>query len=369
MSALKLRSAMVVVDQDQAVAPAGKLPAPPLRTLDLAPKPAAAILEPPADGRPRRVRPARTFLARLRGWLTLAATLALIGAYPAMVVMASDVGDKLAPPADPAHATLAWVGGASQMMETQYGQLGWAHDAYPWSPMARLTAKPAYQQALADALGDLVSLKMAETGAGAPVAADADLSAASRLLSSASTGVQMRAARDALVNYDRRVRRRGAEAEANPAQSGEELKLILSWAAASQSEIGRAADRRGNPIDRDATIAVYTAKGRARVAALALETMPWPALRQAENARNAALAAWRQAAEFHPLLVLNGDPDGSIIGNHPTSMGFALARAATATQDLLRFLQAPGSPAAALSDPAQETAAGVDVASLAAPAR
>jgi hypothetical protein len=366
MSVLKLRRDMVVVEDQPAVAPVEISTPLPLRTLEITARKAAPaeIIEPANDRRRRPVKRRKTFLAKLKGWTTLAAVLALLGAYPAMTLMASGVGDKVAPPVDHTQWTVAWAGGASQMMEAQYGQLGWAQDAPAWAPMARLTAKPAYQQALAGALGDLASLKMHETGA-----ADPDLAAAGRLLSVASTGVQVRAARDALVNYDRRARRRGAAAEVDPAHVADELKLILGWAAASQSEIGRAAERKGNPIDHDATVAVYAAKGRAMVASLALETMQWPASREAETARNAALSAWKQAAEFHPLLVLNGNPDGSIFGNHPTSMGFAIARAETATQDFLKVVAAPGAPVAPLSNVASGAPAAVDVASAGTPAR
>jgi hypothetical protein len=377
MSVLKLRRDMVVADDKPAAGPAPmaavEISTPlPLRTipasssrqvvLKAAP---AEIIEPANDRRrPKRAKPRKTFLAKLKGWTTLAAALALIAAYPVMTLMASDVGDKVAPPVDHTQWTVAWAGGASQMMDAQYGPLGWAKDAPTWAPMARLTAKPAYQQALAGALGDFASLKMAETGA-----ADPDLAAAGRLLSVASTGVQVRAARDALVNYDRRARRRGVAAEANPAHIAGELKLVLGWAATSQGEIAGAAERKGNPIDHDATVAVYAAKGRAMVAHLVLETMQWPGSREAETARTAALAAWKQAAEFHPILVLNGNPDGSIFGNHPTSMGFAIARAETATQDFLKALGSPAAPAVPLSNLANETVASVDVANVATAAR
>jgi hypothetical protein len=171
------------------------------------------------------------------------------------------------------------------------------------------------------------------------------------------------------MNYDRRARRRGAAPDVNPAHIAAELNLILGWAAVSQNEIGRAAERKGYPIDHDATVAVYAAKGRAMVAWLALETMQWPASREGETARNAALNAWKQAAEFHPILVLNGNPDGSIFGNHTTSMGFAIARAETATQEFLKIVAAPGAPVPPPSNLADGTPAAADVAGATTPAR
>jgi hypothetical protein len=80
-------------------------------------------------------------------------------------------------------------------------------------------------------------------------------------------------------------------------------------------------------------VAVYATKGRAIAAYIFLETMHWPEDAAAAAARNAALAAWKSAAEFHPMVVLNGSPDGSLFGNHSTSMGFLLTQAQKATAD------------------------------------
>ena len=80
----------------------------------------------------------------------------------------------------------------------------------------------------------------------------------------------------------------------------------------------------GSPMDEEATRAVYAAKGRATVAFLILDSLQWPESAEAAKARDAALDAWKAVAEFHPLVVLNGDPDGSLFGNHPPSMGFLL---------------------------------------------
>ena len=85
-------------------------------------------------------------------------------------------------------------------------------------------------------------------------------------------------------------------------------------------------------MDEQATRAVYAAKGRAAVAYLALSSMQWPESVEAAKAREAAMAAWKDVAKFHPLIVLNGDPDGSLFGNHPASMGFLVARADAATK-------------------------------------
>ena len=130
----------------------------------------------------------------------------------------------------------------------------------------------------------------------------------------------------------------------------EQLGLIASWAATSQDQIAASAKSvGGNPMDEDATSAVYSAKGRAAVAYTILASLQWPETPAAAKAREGALEAWKSAAQFHPLIVLNGDPDGSLFGNHATSMGFMLGQAQKATNDFLATFAAgaPPSPVAA----------------------
>jgi hypothetical protein len=87
-----------------------------------------------------------------------------------------------------------------------------------------------------------------------------------------------------------------------------------------------------------------------------LDTMHWPEDAKAAAARNAALAAWKLAAEFHPLVVLNGSPDGSLFGNHSASMGFLLNQAQKATADY-KALVAAAIPASVPLTPAAAVAA------------
>jgi hypothetical protein len=231
-------------------------------------------------------------------------------------------------------------------MERHFNDLGWASDAPGWSPMARLTAKPAYQSAMAGGLGDFI--KLMNTQAGAAGRPDADLEAAARLVSAESTGIQLRAARDALINYDRRMHRRDIGGQSTPQQVAAQIGLISSWADISQEEIVTSAKSvGGSPIDEDATRAVYAAKGRAIVAFLILDSLQWPESPAAAKARMAAMEAWKTAAQFHPLIVLNGDPDGSLFGNHATSMGFLLGQAQKATDEFAASLGLNATPAVA----------------------
>lgn len=354
MSVLQLRRDMVVADTSASESSAVvEIDAPfPLRTINVTPDAIEAI-----DA--YEEAPRKSFGAHARGWLRLAAALVVLGAYPTMVVMASGVGDhKLAGLVDRAQWTAPWAGGAAALMERHYAHLGWASDAADWTPMARLSAKPALQQALGESLGEYITLMSQDAAASGR--SDNDLSAAARLVNFNSTGVQMHAARDALLNFDRRERRRGAVDDSTPAKLTTQLQLVDTWGARSQADIARvSAMTGGGLIDRSATQAVYAAKGRAQAAYVFIETMHWPEDAKSVAARNAALNAWKAAAEFHPLLVLNGSPDGSLLGNHAASMGFLIAQARKATSDYLAAIKtAPSTapaPAVAIANAAAST--------------
>lgn len=368
MSVLKLRRDMVVADTELEAEPinaraggrADESDRPfPLRTREASD---SAVIDAhvvdaddEGDAHHAAVGEHKTFGQHVRFWFNTIVIVALLGAYPAMVVASSDVGDRdLDKMVNRADWAAPWIGGVSTLMEQHFGDLGWASDSENWEPMARLTAKPAYQAAMAASLGDV--LKLANAQAIDAGQADADLEAAARLVKEDSTGVQMRAARDALLNHDRRLRRRDASTEISAKQVAEQLALMSSWAAASQERIIASADAiGGSPMDEEATRAVYAAKGRATVAFLILDTLNWPASPDLAKARDAAQAAWKSVAEFHPLIVLNGDPDGSLWGNHPAAMSYLITRAETATKafgDLLAKSSPVASAAVSAAAPA-----------------
>jgi hypothetical protein len=340
MSVLKLRRDMVVVKEaPEAVVEIDK-PFP-LRTIE---EEVTDIIEGEvAEVDPDLVEehPRRSFMQVVRFWFNAAILVVMAGAYPTMIVMASDVGDRnITSAVDRAKWTAPWVGAASTLMEKHFNELGWASDSPSWAPMARLTAKPAYQAAMAASIGDFIGLEQAHSLANRQE--DADLSAAARLVSAEATGVQLRAARDALINYDRRLRRRANAITTTPSELADQLRLIDTWASKSQTEIAAAAATAGNsPIDANATRAVYSAKGRAIAAFTFLDTMSWPQNPQAAHARAVAMDAWKVAAEFHPTVVLSGKADGSLFGNHAVSMGFLIARAQTATEEFLALAGGP----------------------------
>ncbi len=358
MSVLQLRRDMVVVEEGQAVEPAADIETPfPLRTIE--PDTIEGELTEIHGPEPLQEGAGRSLFRTVRLWLNGFAVAAVLSAYPVMTVLASDVGDaSVAGLVDRTKWTAPWVGGAATLMERHFNDLGWASDAPAWAPMARLTAKPAYQSAMAGAIGEFLAL--ADSQASARGASDADLSAAARLVSENATGMQLRAARDALLSHDRRLRRRATSLIATRAQLDEQLALLDAWGLTSQTEIAASASMLGgSPFDEAATVAVYAAKGRAIAAYVFLDTMHWPENAEATDARNAALKAWKDAAQFHPMIVLNGSPDGSIFGNHAASMGFLIGQAQKATAAYRMHVAPPVSaraPAPAMADAAPSAA-------------
>ncbi len=357
MSVLKLRRDMVVVEEGPKPSEKESDKPFPLRRIEAEPVDVieAELVEPVADEHDIADELHPTFFQRVGFWLKATAIVAALGAYPAMVVAASDVGDRdLSSLVDRAQWAAPWAGSTAVLMQQHFEQLGWASDAEAWEPMARLTAKPAYQQAMAQSLGAVIALANAQ--AIQENRPDADLEAAARLVSGNASGVELRAARDALVNYDRTMKRRDVAFTSTPALLASQLGLLDTWAAQSQAAIlASAGSIGGNPMDEDATRAVYTAKGQAVVAFVMLEALDWPQTPAAVAARAKAAQAWKAVAEFHPLVVLNGDPDGSLFGNHPAAVGFLLTQAEAATRALKAEL--PASKPAQAPAPMANTAA------------
>ncbi len=359
MSVLKLRRDMVVVDDEPATTTVAEADRPfPLRkiepeTVDVI---EAELADVPAEHEADDHH-GKTFFQHVRWWFNAAIVVAAVGAYPAMVIASSDVGDaNISGLTDRADWTAPWVGGSASLMEKHFNQLGWASDAPAWSPMARLTAKPAYQSALAGSLGDFI--KLMNTQAIAAGRGDPDLEAAARLVSLEATGIQLHAARDALTNYDRRMRRRDVASTSTSQQVAQQIGLIDTWAGLSQNEIAASSKSvGGSPIDEDATRAVYAAKARAMVSFLILDSLQWPESPAAAKSRAEAMAAWKAAAQFHPLVVLNGDPDGSLFGNHAASMGFLIGQAQKATDAFEASLGLGSAPSGGVPAPAPPAAA------------
>ncbi|MBI1340663.1 hypothetical protein GC169_10720 [bacterium] len=329
MAVLHLRRSMVVDGEVEADRTRPKRP----ETITVEP---SEVRAPPSAvasraRKPVRKRPTRP-LSRL--FLAAAATLVL-GAYPLAAILSSDVGERIDAPIDRTQWAAPWAGAIAGLLKLHDERLGWANAAPSWSPEARLTAKPAYQAAMVRAVGQFATLAASQRAA--QDAPDPNLEAASRLLTGLSGPDQIRAARDALAQFDLGERRRTAESLTTLADASARLRLIASWALDARADASAAASRAGGlPFDRDATIAVYAAKGRAQAAMTILEALDRPNTVAVASARERALASWEQVVDFRPLIVMNGAPDSLIGASHAAAIVYLLSDAEAATDAYAR---------------------------------
>lgn len=307
----------------------------------------------------RRVKTIRSGRGSHRGARALGVGLILslaVAVYPVMMMVSSRVGDRsLSGLVDQTKWTSRWAGAAAGLIERQYLELGWAPDAHWLSPASHLTAKPAFQRALSSAVGEYIAVMAdlsSESGG-----ADQDLIAASKLIGPASNAAQLHAGRQALISFDRRLRRRG-EVPAPGEGQIRQLKTFETWAREGRRGVTHLAEKSSGVVSRDATVAVYSAKARAQAAFVFLDAMEMGQTPDVMIARQSALDAWREAARFRPLIVLNGSSEGSIWGNHAVTMGFLLGEAETATEALIGVLDGDENAAMIVSsaETSQDTA-------------
>ena len=134
MSVLKLRRDMVVVDDETAAGKAAETDKPfPLRKIE----PEAAdedviegeVNEDTAEEDADEEHHGKSMFQQVRFWFNAAVIVAGIGAYPAMVIASSDVGDHdIGKGVIRSDWTAPWVGGVASMMEKHFNDLGWASD-------------------------------------------------------------------------------------------------------------------------------------------------------------------------------------------------------------------------------------------------
>src|SRR3990167_7454592 len=95
---------------------------------------------------------------RIVGLSKLALVIAVLGAYPAAVVLSSHIDDApvVFPPDE--SWSVSGVGVAIHKLARELAGAGWASDRDSWHPQARLTALPAWQDATASGLSEHVKL-------------------------------------------------------------------------------------------------------------------------------------------------------------------------------------------------------------------
>lgn len=291
----------------------------------------------------------------------LALILAILGAYPAAVVMSSKIDDS--PVVFPQNQSwsVAGVGVAIHKIARELEGAGWAADRPDWHPQARLTALPAWQEATAAALSEHVALL-----AGVAVTAegpDGDLAAASRLLM-AVPGEEMRprltAAAEALNRYDTRASR-GLALRPSPEETLPlEMALFAEWAKEGRAALSDRihAEQSAWPASREDIAAFYDAKAHAHLAhelILAAKARAYGITGDAELAVALARAeaAWGRAAELKPIFVSNLKGSGAILPNHLSSMAWYLSEAEEASAYLAARLAPPAAAEETVGDVAQ----------------
>lgn len=301
--------------------------------------------------------PSPIMLGFQKGWralkrmLKIGAVVALVGAYPAAVVLSSHINDRpIGIPAEQGWA-VPGIGVAIHKIARELEGAGWAGNRPVWHPQARLTALPAWQSGTAEALSQHVQL-ISELAPyeGLP---DSDLAAAARLLTEVS-GEPMRprltAAAEALNRFDTRASRGLAMRPLPEEIMPLELALFAGWAGEDRAALSdqiNAVQEGGWPASKDDITAFYRAKARAHVA----HEMFAANADKAYNLSNTAIlvaadrveTAWSRAAAMKPVLVSNQSDSAALNPNHLASMAYFLLEAEEASRHLIELM----APAAA----------------------
>ena len=125
----------------------------------------------------------------------------------------------------------------------------------------------------------------------------------------------------------------------------DELNLYQRWSIEAQAELRSSADRaEGWPASRQDIQALYQSRARAQVASQLLMSslIQEPELvrnRDAREARDRAIFAWRRAATFNPMIMSSQAGTGAFLSDHPAAMMYYLSEIDTATADFVDALE------------------------------
>jgi hypothetical protein len=177
---------------------------------------------------------------------------------------------------------------------------------------------------------------------------DTDLNAAARLLAPASDseGVpRLNAAAEALQRYEGRLSRGLIDAPRGVEVFQAEANLMASWAMTSGDILRDSANSaEAWPASRRDVEAIYLARAKAHVAGqMLIATLSAEpeliASREAAEARDRAVLAWRRAATFNPLIVSSQAGTGRVLSDHPAVMIFYMQEAEAAMRTLSAVVQ------------------------------
>ena len=268
--------------------------------------------------------------------------LALVGFYPALIVASHEINDS------PVilSAESPWASPETGVVVTLIGREiegpGWAADRPGWHPQARLTALPAWQNALATSLSQFSRLMAgkSQTPDGNP---DPDLSAAARLLmpeAGLDQTPRLTAAAEALARYEGRLERNLASRPSGVTDIVDELALFSGWADNSYERLSqRIGTREGWPASKEDIQVFFEARARAQVVSqiltASLVSEPDIAVRNSVESRLDQIEAyWRRAAELDPIFVSNQAGDARLMADHLAMMAFYLRQAGDSTREL-----------------------------------
>ncbi|MBB36606.1 MAG: hypothetical protein CME88_10670 [Hirschia sp.] len=283
---------------------------------------------------------------RLRRFVMLVPAL-LVSAYViywALTLWSHKVDDDLSFPTNVRQTwSSPWAGVTASILEREYESNGWAPSAEAWMPAARLTAKPAWQTSLVEALGQHAGLA-AEQALESEGEVDADLATAARLLTGSVNPSELRAAREAFVSYDGRVRRHRISGAISSEQFSQRLMMMTGWAEASSRELMDVFHTTDSwPLDDQAVVAIYRARARGYAAHRLISSIDGQYRGDVQVYRDAALRAWGRVAQFSPLIIVNGSPDSMLFTSHAASMRAMLLEAERETRAYAQAITAMNS--------------------------
>lgn len=288
-----------------------------------------------------------------------------IGLYFLVGMLALDRidNDPAFTPAAPVEGGLRSVDVAAALIEREVNTHEWVGNAPFFSPAILLDNMAAFQEGILYALGRF-STEMADHMGRARGSSqvDPDLDRANGLLRfpgdvwvfeldkslapMVTSEEQYRAARDALLAYNRRVAAGGATFDPRV----DNLLIMLERITAdigSQSALIEGFMRNGsrNPLDTRIDRIFHETKGRLYayyllLAALAQDFDGVIRQRDAGVVWQQMLGGFREAAGHVPFMVLNGEPGSLFFPSHLAEQGFFLLRAKTQLLDVVAVLRA-----------------------------
>lgn len=298
---------------------------------------------------------------RLVGLFKAALVVAVIGAYPAAVVLSSHIYDN--PVVFPANEawSVAGVGVAVHKIGRERAGAGIVSDQPVWHPQARLTALPAWQEATFAGLSEHVQI-LSEVAATAD-GPDGELAAAARLLTAVpgeAMHPRLEAAAKALNRYDTEASR-GLALRPSPEEIlPQEMALFAGWAAEDVAALSDRinAEQSAWPASKEDIAAFYTAKARAHLAHELIVASKVRAYGITGDTELAVLlarseAAWKRAADMKPVFVSNQSGSAALLPNHLASMAYYLVEAEAASGELARRLAPPAPVIEEVGDVAQ----------------